>query len=559
MLDYLAVVSTRSQKKQAQTSSDVIVLPKQRRAKASVVEPVSVDTALVETARQQIAADLRDALIAAYKDEGVKLEAAVSRYSLREEDNLWWHGPQLYVPTAALRQRCIVEAHDMPFSGHKGVTKTLAAVQRLYWWPGMRAAVNNYVTTCASCQRNKAPGKKPIGLLKPLEVPAAPWAEVTMDFITGLPCTAAGHDAVMVFCDRLTKMVHFAACTTTIDAAGAAKLFRNHVFTAHGLPVSIVSDRDTRFTSEFWSALVELLGVKHKMSSAFHPQTDGQTERVNRVLEEYLRHYVSPSHDDWNDWLPLAEFAYNNSVHEAIGETPFFLNYGVHPRLPGAVRTQAKVVPAASEFAQRMTQIMEKAKIRLEAARQRAMQIANPGRRDSVFSVGDQVLLSSRNIAMKTPGSNKLLPKYLGPFKVAEVLSPVSYRLELPTSMRCHNVFHVGLLLEYKTDGRDQPPPPALEFDDGEGGQWFEIDRILSHREVRVGRRVVMQYLVKWTGYGDEYNEWRDEPGVTASATSEYWSRVGGRNAPPPHLRRKARRGVRAGKAHKKRSRVAAV
>jgi hypothetical protein len=563
VLDYLAVVSTRSQKKAAELPA---VQPRKKRRLTANKTSTTVDDELpvpapaVTADRQQVAADLRDALIAAYKAADDKFTAVVTRYSLRQEDNLWWHGPQLYVPTAALRQRCIVEAHDTPYSGHKGVTKTLAAVQRLYWWPGMRAAVNNYVTTCASCQRNKAPGKKPIGLLKPLEVPAAPWAEVTMDFITGLPCTAAGHDAVMVFCDRLSKMVHFAACTTTVDAAGAAKLFKNHVFAAHGLPVSIVSDRDTRFKSEFWSALVELLGVKHKMSSAFHPQTDGQTERVNRVLEEYLRHYVNPSHDDWDEWLPLAEFAYNNSVHEATGETPFFLNYGVHPRLPGAVRTQAKSVPAAAEFAERLTQIIDKAKERLEAARQRAMRIANPGRRDAVFSVGDSVLLSSRNISMKTPGSNKLLPKYLGPFKVTEVLSPVTYRLELPASMKCHNVFHVGLLLEYKTDGRDQPPPPALEFDDGEGGQWFEIDRVLSHRESRVGRRrVVMQYLVKWKGYGDEYNEWRDEPGVTASATAEYWSRVGGRGAAPPHLHKKTRRGIRSGKKkQQKRARRAA-
>eukprot|EP00775_Hariotina_reticulata_P003006 gene3006-biopygen4642 len=126
--------------------------------------------------------------------------------------------------------------------------------------------------------------------------------------------------------------------------------------------------------------------------------------------------------------------------------------------------------------------------------------------------------------------------------------------------MKCHNVFHVGLLLEYKTDDRDQPPPPALEFDDGEGGEWFEIDRVLSHRESRVGRRVVMQYLVKWKGYGDEYNEWRDEPGVTASATAEYWSRVGGRSAPSPHLHKKTRRGIRSGnKKQQQRARRAAA
>jgi len=170
------------------------------------------------------------------------------------------------------------------------------------------------------------------------------------------------------------------------------------------------------------------------------------------------------------------------------------------------------------------------------------VQVADPARRHAVFSVGDMVLLSSRNIAMKTPGSNKLLPKYVGPFKVTEVLSSVTYRLALPSSMKCHDVFHVNLLLEYKSDGRSQPPPAALEFDDGEGGQWYAVDRVLSHRMVKLGRRTVTQYLVKWAGYGDEYNEWRDDQGVSAAATDEYWTRVGGRSAPPPHLR--SRRGA---------------
>jgi hypothetical protein len=156
----------------------------------------------------------------------------------------------------------------------------------------------------------------------------------------------------------------------------------------------------------------------------------------------------------------LAEFAYNNSVHEAVKETPFFLNYGIHPRVPGAVRTQAQTVAPATEFAERMQQIMEKAKTHLEAARQRACRIANPSRREAAFAVGDKVLLSSKNVALKTPGVNKLLPKFLGPFTVTEVLSPVSYRLDLPSSMKCHNVFHASLLLEYKSDGREQPPPP---------------------------------------------------------------------------------------------------
>jgi hypothetical protein len=268
------------------------------------------------------------------------------------------------------------------------------------------------------------------------------------------------------------------------------------------------------------------------------------------VLEEYLRHYVNHSQDDWDQWLPLAEFAYNNSVHEAAGETPFFLNYGLHPRLPGAVRTQVQPPTPATEFAAKMAEIIEKAKQRLEAARGRAARIANPSRREAVFAVGDQVLLSARNIALKTPGVNKLLPKYLGPFRVAQVLSPVTYRLDLPANMKCHNVFHVGLLIEYKSDGREQPSPPPLEFDDGEGGEWYEIERVLSHRTVKVGRRQVTQYLVQWRSLGPEFNEWRDEVGVTATATDEYWARVGGRTATPPHVKT---RGTRAGRRQRAR------
>jgi hypothetical protein len=189
------------------------------------------------------------------------------------------------------------------------------------------------------------------------------------------------------------------------------------VFAQHGLPKALISDRDTRFTSHFWKTLMQLLGVKHKLSTAFHPQIDGQTERVNRVLEEYLRHFVAPSHDDWVDWLPLAEFAYNNSLHEAVGATPFYLNYGRHPRLPDQV-TPSDAVPAADEFAQHMADTIAKAKAKLQQARDRARTVVDRSRRDKQFAVDDLVLLSSRNMHMMTPGTNKLLPKYLGPFKV---------------------------------------------------------------------------------------------------------------------------------------------
>jgi hypothetical protein len=202
----------------------------------------------------------------------------------------------------------MAEHHDTPYAGHKGVAKTLDSIQRMYYWPGMASDVRRFATTCASCQRNEVQGKKPIGMLQPLEIPTTPWQQVTIDFITGLPCTAAGYDAVLVFCDKLTKMIHLAACTKETDAFETAKLFRDRVFAVHGMPESIISDRDARFTGHFWKALMKVLGVNHKLSTAFHPQTDGQTEQVNRVLEEYLRHFVAPDQADWDGFLSLAEF-----------------------------------------------------------------------------------------------------------------------------------------------------------------------------------------------------------------------------------------------------------
>jgi hypothetical protein len=188
-----------------------------------------------------------------------------------------------------------------------------------------------------------------------------------MDYITGLPCTTNGHDAILVFCDRLTKMVKFAPCMKTDDAAEAAHLFVKHVVSMHGMPDEIYSDRDTRFTSKFWQELMKGLGIKQKLSSAFHPETDGQTERTNRVLEEYLRHYVNPHQDDWDEWLPMAEFAYNNSVHAAtVRHTPFFLCYGRHPKLPGGLKPPGSNFPAVDVFVKNVAQVVMQAKEKLE-------------------------------------------------------------------------------------------------------------------------------------------------------------------------------------------------
>ena len=217
------------------------------------------------------------------------------------------------VPKSCIRQ--VIQAHHSNlFSGHFGAARTLELIQRHFSWPGMKASVEKFVSSCPYCQRNKASHQKPAGLLNPLRVPDTRWQTVSLDFITRLPRTKKGHDAILVFVDKLTKMVHLAPCKTSCDAPQTAELLLKHVISQHGVPRNLVSDRDPRFTSAFWQGLCSKLGIKPCYSSAFHPQTDGQTERTNQVVEEVLRNYLSMEHTQWDSLLPYVEFVINNSV-----------------------------------------------------------------------------------------------------------------------------------------------------------------------------------------------------------------------------------------------------
>ena len=431
----------------------------------------------------------------------------------------WCKGSKLVVPQS-LRVKVLEELHDAPYSGHRGVTKTVELVSKFYWWPTMRSEIQHHVRTCDDiCQFTKSRAVKPGGQLQPLPVPEDRSEAIAMDLITDLPCTKSGKDAILVFVDRLTRMVLFAPCTKDVDAVGTAKLLRDYVFCNHGLPRSIVSDRDPRFTSKVWTELMRLLGTRLDMSSAFHPQTDGLTERYNRVLEEYLRSYVSATFDDWDEWLSLAQFAVNNSKQESLKATPFFLNFGRHPRTPATLVSQSDV-PGAEEFAASFNGAITKAKAALYAAQQRQKDNADGKRRHVEFSVGDEVALDTRNLTLKTTGPNKLLPKYVGPFKVIQKVGKVAYKLELPNTMKCHPVFHVSLLHKYNRDGRSQPHPPPVAVD--EEGAWYDIEAVLDHKRVRRGRLWVDRYLVKWAGFGPEHNQWRDAADVTPSAIQEF-------------------------------------
>ena len=259
-------------------------------------------------------------------------------------DGFWYFNSRLCIPAdPGLRRRLLFEFHDAPTAGHPGYLRTLNAVASHFWWPRMTRTVRSYVASCATCQRTKASTQPTPGLLQPHAIPSRPWSHVSLDLITDLPKSTAPdgqtYDSIATFVDMLTKQAFFVRTNKTVTSTQFAHMFLDHVIAKRGLPSVLVSDRDPRITSDFWQTLFKALGSKLNMSTAHHPQTDGQTEVTHRTIEQILRAYVSPTHDDWSAWLPVAEFAYNNAVSASTRQTPFYANFGYHPTAPPSLVT----------------------------------------------------------------------------------------------------------------------------------------------------------------------------------------------------------------------------
>lgn len=439
-------------------------------------------------------------------------------------------GNRLVLPDdAALKSLIYHECHDAPTAGHLGVNKTVELITRLFYWPKMHSEIRHYVSTCLACQSNKPSSQLPMGLLQPLPIPPRPWETVTMDLIVALPRTKSGFDAIVVFVDKLTKMVHYVPTRTSVDAPGLAELTLQEVVRYHGVPAKIVSDRDPRFTSIFWRSLWQQLGTKLLMSTAFHPQTDGQTERANRTLEEGLRAYVSRRQDDWDQHLIPLEIAYNNSVQASTGFTPFYLNSGQHFQLPLHRALLPENVSANPSSADRLSQLardLSAAESNLVAAQQRQSSYADESRRGVEFQVGDQVLLSTEHLKLKVDTqTTKLMPKFIGPFPVVRKISAVAYELQLPKNIRVHPVFHISKLKTYHdgssafplrsaSSGLSRPPPDLLP----DGEEAWEVEAVVSSRSRRFGRIPRTEYLVKWKGYPEYEKTWEPEENLREAA-----------------------------------------
>jgi RNase H-like domain found in reverse transcriptase/Reverse transcriptase (RNA-dependent DNA polymerase)/Integrase zinc binding domain/Retroviral aspartyl protease/Chromo (CHRromatin Organisation MOdifier) domain len=347
-----------------------------------------------------------------------------------------------------LKQLVFHEMHDSYTAGHMGFAKTLRRISDHFYWHKMASDVRAYIRSCPTCLSMKASTQRPIGLLHSLPVPTAKWQQVSMDFIVSLPPTKSGFDSVLVVTDRLTKMVQCIPTTTTVNAPGVAKLFVEHVFMHYGLPQVIVSDRDPKFVSAFWRSLFKCFGTQLAFSSSYHPETDGQTERVNRTLEQVLRCHCSAFPNHWDQYLHFAQFALNSAKHVSTGYTPFYLMYGYQPVTPItlAVEHPQSKVQSVLDMLHEMAHHLRVAQHNMEKAqRQQAVQ-ANKRRREHVFRVGDMVMLSTDNISLPSDPGKKLRPRYIGPYPVVNVVNPVSVKLGLPSSMTIHPVFHVSYL-----------------------------------------------------------------------------------------------------------------
>ena len=510
---------------------------------------------LATKGRAKKAISMMDRIATGYQHDALFRDPAnLQKYTL--EGKYWMSEGRIVVPDVdTLRHDLLTEMHAPTYSGHVGTHRTLHAIQRTFTWKGIHAAVKDFVTKCHECQRNKSSNQRPVGKLQSVEIPERMWECISMDLITHLPVSQTGLDAIIVFVDKLSKMVRLAAVPTTVSAEGVAKCFVDNVFRSHGLPTKIVSDRDARFTGNFMTEVTRILQIRQAMSTSFHPQTDGQTERTNRTLEDMLRHYVNPYQNDWDEFLPVVEFAVNNSWQASVQNTPFFLNYGQHPFTPIMVEASKEIrVPAAQNFVQKHADRLTHAKACLQAAQDRQQAYANKTRRDvKEFRVGDDVLLSTKNLKFKNKGSTpKFMPKYIGPFKVTKLVGPrkagteivtvtTALQLELPPLMRVHNVFHVSMVKPYKSDGTVHPPEP-LDYEDDGTPQW-EVEDLIGDRTRKhvSGKKQVTEYLVRWARFGPEQDTWEPSTEIHKDLIAAYRLRTAAQPSRPVSTRKRGR------------------
>jgi hypothetical protein len=425
------------------------------------------------------------------------------------------------------KARILKECHSDPLAGHWGQRRTIEKVRRRYNWPYLRRDVSEFITSCLVCRHAKPVRHAPYGLLRSLNVPDTPWADITLDFIMELPPSEYDgkvYDTILVVVDKLTKMAHYIPTVSTLSSTGLTFILLREVIRLHGVPSSITSDRGKQMDSKYYKTFIDLLGSIVRLSTAFHPQTDGQTERQNQSLEQYLRAYCAYEQDDWATWINLAEFAYNDSRHDALGITPFQAYTGRHPRSaetpPGR---KIAVSPQAEEVASYIIEQQRRLKLQLEHTNATYAKWYNKKKKDYTLQQGDQVMLNAKNIKTTRP-KKKLDRKFLGPYLIKRKINDAVYQLDLPNHIKIHPVFHISLLEKYTPSSRfTQPQPPMWDIVPAADNNIWDVEAILDKQRDKDGKWL---YLIKWRGYNDSENTWEHATDISASALRTFHNKL---------------------------------
>ncbi len=373
---------------------------------------------------------------------------------------------RLFVPEG-LRSNVIQWGHCSNVACHPGIVRTMFLIKQRFWWRAMARDIREFVLACSVCARGKTSNRPPEGLLQPLSVPSRPWSHIALDFVTALP-PSLGNTVVLTVVDRFSKAAHFIPLPKLPSAKETAATVVDHVFRIHGLPADVVSDRGPQFVSKFWREFCRLLGATVSLSSGFHPQTNGQTERANQDLERVLRCLVTQNPTSWCQQLSWVEYAHNSLQVSSTGLSPFECSLGYQPPLFPSMESEV-AVPSAHAFVQRCHRTWTRARETL--LRVGACTKAKADRHRSkppVYVVGQKVWLSTQNIPLRSV-CNKLAPKFIGPFPVTKIISPVTVRLKLPPAYRrIHPAFHVSKIKPVFRSPLNPPtpvpPPPTRRW-----------------------------------------------------------------------------------------------